>query len=895
MAEKTVAVRLKLIHDQYIKATREAGKATENVAKADKWKQLGQATASLGDTLTRNVTLPIVGVGVAATKMALDFDSVFVQMQSLAGATADEIDGMKQGVLDLAADTGKAPKELAEALYFLRSSGLDAAQAMDALEMSAKASAAGMGSTVDIADAVSSAMNAYAKSGLTAAEATDVLVATAREGKAEPAELAKQMGRLLPLSSELGITFQDVGAALAALSLSGNDAAGASTLLSNIMSKLLKPSQQAIEAMAGVGISLDDIRSMIAEQGLLGTLETLRASLGDSGFTRFLEDAQAVQGGLALTGENVEANREIFESLNDSVGATEKAFETWAESMGAKNAKAWAQFQAALIRLGDTLAPVATDLIGFASRLLEAFDKLPDPVKKVVAGLVIMAAAAGPLLSVGGRMVSVWASLSKAFANMTTWASGGQAFANAMNQGAGATSNMTSKLGGLKSAAAGASVALSAAVAVFALKSWADDRKRKEIEDMTEAFSKLTDTSDEAALEAFKVAEAFGRTDEIFEGLLESSPGAAERFVELAENAGLGRDKVQDLRDAIEEKIQADAQAQVDAEAHAEAVEEAAGAFDEETTAVNLAVEALGKYADALAAQFDPLFGVMDASKGVRDARLGVEEATRKLAEAEKEHGRDSAEAAEASRELADAHDDAVKAALDFEQAQVALASAVENGDVKLNDAIAMLQRWVEQGHITQAEADETAAKFQFSAASVDNFSTSVRNVPGSTSTDVKVNTLAAREGIRNIHGDLNALDARSATLDVYVTVHGKTPSELLAGYGAVPRSRARLTPRALGGPVWSGEGYLVGERGPEWFEPNANGRIIPNHMLQSNLVSHGALAGGAGTVVNIFNDWSGVMTTSPRQLDALVADSWNRALQTMPGRVNIKMSAVQR
>src|SRR5688572_4200987 len=124
VAEKTVSVRLKLIHDSYMKAAKEAGTATENVAKADKWKQLGQATAGLGDTLTRNVTLPIIGVGVAATKMALDFDSVFVQMQSLAGATASEIDGMKKGVLDLAGETGKAPKELAEALYFLRSSGL---------------------------------------------------------------------------------------------------------------------------------------------------------------------------------------------------------------------------------------------------------------------------------------------------------------------------------------------------------------------------------------------------------------------------------------------------------------------------------------------------------------------------------------------------------------------------------------------------------------------------------------------------------------------------------------------------------------------------------------------------------------------------------------------------
>lgn len=40
---------------------------------------------------------------------------------------------------------------------------------------------------------------------------------------------------------------------------------------------------------------------------------------------------------------------------------------------------------------------------------------------------------------------------------------------------------------------------------------------------------------------------------------------------------------------------------------------------------------------------------------------------------------------------------------------------------------------------------------------------------------------------------------------------------------------------RAAGGPVLSGSTYLVGEKGPELFTPNASGSIIPNHMMQSN------------------------------------------------------------
>lgn len=861
MAEKTVTVRLKAVIDQYQKAMKTAGDTTASAAqKADAFKKLGQNTADLGDRLTRNVTLPIIAVGAAATKMSMDFDKTFVNMQSLAGVAGDEIGKMKEQVLDLAGETGKAPQELAEALYFLRSSGLDASDAMDALEVSAKGSAAGLGDTVAVADAVSSAMNAYAKSNLTAAEATDVMVATAREGKAEPAELAAQMGRLLPLASELGITFQDVGAGLAALSLSGNDAAAASTLLSNIMAKLLKPSQQAMELMDAVGIELGDIRSMIQERGLLGTLELLRAELGDSGFTRFLEDAQAVQGGLALTGENVEKNREIFESLGDSVGATDEAFGKWAESMGAKNARAWAEFQAAMIRLGDTIAPLAADLIGMASDLLEWFDKLPGPVKQLSAVLVVAAAAAGPFLSAFGRVTSLASGGMKLGSSFLDWASGMNAFGEAMNRGSTSAGKMSGGLSRLKGAAGLAGIAVAVAGVGFALNEHFNAKNEAAIAGIADSFANLGDEIDSAAKKEVETLVHWNRADDVFSKLVETNRAAAERFLETAEAVGLSADSADEWRDKLEQQADAERQAAKDSEANAEAVEEVTGAYDEETRAVNAAVEALGAYSAALKAQFDPLFGVLNAANGVRDARLGVEEATAKLSEAEKEYGVDSAEAAAATRDLEAAHGSAVEAAYAFEQAQADLATAVENGDVKLEDAIGMLQRWVEQGYITQEEADITADKFRFSAGAVEGYSDSIRRVPTSTTTDIHVNSLAAREGISTVHGDLNRLDGRTAT--VYVTIHGKTSGELLAGYGVKPPGRA------VGGPVYKGAAYEVGEAGREIFVPDQDGTIIPNHMLSKggSMTSGWSLSGG-GVTHNHF-DLSGAMIASER--DAL-------------------------
>lgn len=52
---------------------------------------------------------------------------------------------------------------------------------------------------------------------------------------------------------------------------------------------------------------------------------------------------------------------------------------------------------------------------------------------------------------------------------------------------------------------------------------------------------------------------------------------------------------------------------------------------------------------------------------------------------------------------------------------------------------------------------------------------------------------------------------------------------------------------RAAGGSVAAGTGYIVGEKGPEWFQPNTGGTIIPNHALAS---------GGMGGAVRVFGEF---------------------------------------
>jgi len=50
---------------------------------------------------------------------------------------------------------------------------------------------------------------------------------------------------------------------------------------------------------------------------------------------------------------------------------------------------------------------------------------------------------------------------------------------------------------------------------------------------------------------------------------------------------------------------------------------------------------------------------------------------------------------------------------------------------------------------------------------------------------------------------------------------------------------------RAAGGPVDAGQAYMVGERGPEIFVPQASGTIIPNHQVSNYM---------GGVTINVYN-----------------------------------------
>jgi len=313
----------------------------------------------------------------------------------------------------MASSFGKAPQELAEALYFVTSSGFKSAEAMEVMKTSAMAASAGLGETKDIANIVTSAINAYGKANITAAQAADILTVAVREGKGEPAELVKAFATVIPVAAKLGVHFDQVGGAIAAMTRYGIPAANASTYLRQTLFTLLKPTNQVKKGLAQFGLTAQDVRNSLRSDGLIDTLQMLQEKIGtnEEALGQIFPNIRAFMGVTSLLGANLEETIGVFNDTKNSLGATAAAFEIISQTTKFKFNAAMAEAKATLIKFGEAimemLLPTIVNITRKIRDLGNWFTGLSKPTQELIIKVLGFTAAVGPLLLILNLLITV--------------------------------------------------------------------------------------------------------------------------------------------------------------------------------------------------------------------------------------------------------------------------------------------------------------------------------------------------------------------------------------------------------------------------------------------------------------------------------------------------------
>lgn len=357
----------------------------------------------IANTLSTKVSVPLAAVGVGALKLAANWEIGFSRLVGLADVPAAEIARLKKEVAELAGETGQAPQTLVEALYSIASAGIPAADAMEVLTVAAKGSAAGLGSAAVVADILTSVINAYGRENITAARAGDILTAAVTVGKGEAESFAPVMGRLVPLSAKLGISFDSVAGTLAVMTRTGMSAAEAATGLNSMLATMLGTSNAGVKVLNEHGLSLQKLRDVAAGPGgLVAVMRLLDETFGDNveALELIIPNIRAMRAQMNITAQDAGSVSTALGYVTNSQGALQRATDEYLKTSAAKLVQSWQKMKVAMIEIGNAIMPIAVQVANLGSAIFDVFGKLPDFLQSSIVGFALILAAVGPVIKI---------------------------------------------------------------------------------------------------------------------------------------------------------------------------------------------------------------------------------------------------------------------------------------------------------------------------------------------------------------------------------------------------------------------------------------------------------------------------------------------------------------
>lgn len=225
--------------------------------------EVSRVTSKIGSAM--NTPLGMLGMGAVtlgvgslitgSMNKAMDFEAQLSSIKALTGATADEMKRIEALALKLGADTKYSALEAAQGFEELLKAGLSVEQvenggALAALNL---ATAGGLG-LAEAAEIMSTALNAFRADGMSAAQAADILAGTANASATSVAELKYSLAAVSAVASGVGMSFQDVNAALGLFATDGLKGSDAGTSLKSMLMNLIPDTKKATEEFARLGL-----------------------------------------------------------------------------------------------------------------------------------------------------------------------------------------------------------------------------------------------------------------------------------------------------------------------------------------------------------------------------------------------------------------------------------------------------------------------------------------------------------------------------------------------------------------------------------------------------------------------------------------------------------------
>lgn len=394
MAEnKNIVIRLMADTASYEAAMTRAGSTARTVASG--MENTGRKSALIASGMTA-AGLAVAAFGVAAVKMAADFDQQMSTVQANTGATSAQMDQLRAAAIEAGASTVYSASDSADAINDLGKAGMSVTDILTGGLSGALNLAASDGMAVgDAAEYMANALSMFHLKGSQASQVADTLAAGAGKAVGNVSDFGEALNNCGAQANSFGMNVQETTGVLALFAQNGTIGAEAGTQLNSMLMKLAAPSTEAANTMKELGISAYDAQGhFVGMANFAGQLQ--KAEKG-------LTDEQRNQANATIFGSYaIKAANYLYEAGESGVNKWTKAVSESgyaAEQAAAKNnnlkgdlENLSGSMESLMISVGEGAQGPLRKMVQGLDTLVDAFAGLPSGAQQT---LVVMASLAG--------------------------------------------------------------------------------------------------------------------------------------------------------------------------------------------------------------------------------------------------------------------------------------------------------------------------------------------------------------------------------------------------------------------------------------------------------------------------------------------------------------------
>ena len=370
-------------------------------------KNLGAGLQKVGMGLTAAVTLPLVGVGVAATKMALDVDDAMDTIRAGTGATGEALASLEASAKAVARSVPQNIMEVSKVIADLHTRTGLAGPALEDLARRTLDAARLMGvDSVQLVASFTRTLGDWRIELKDAPAALDVLFAASQTTGVGLDQLNQSIVRYGAPLRQMGFDFETAAALIGKFEKEGVNAELVMGSLRIALGNMAREGKPVVESFRGM---LEQIKATG------DTSEANRLALELFGARAGPDMAAAIREGRFELDELVAKLQASSGALQSANADTRGFAEIWSETKN-KITLALEPLGKMFLKIAEDWLPPLADIVEAVAR---AFSKIPGPVQAVLIVLAGLAAALGPLLVIIGKLIFLAPQMGAAWTMLT--------------------------------------------------------------------------------------------------------------------------------------------------------------------------------------------------------------------------------------------------------------------------------------------------------------------------------------------------------------------------------------------------------------------------------------------------------------------------------------------